>query len=1834
MTLRTVLATLVLLVALPSVAQAAAPAGVTGMAGNGRVALAWQPVAGATGFKVYRGTSPTAVNTPLFTDPLAPTDPNAPVSFTDISPANGTTYYYAVRAITGGVESTNSQIIKATPRAPTCGGANVVAQENCMPGDSDWKASDFATTIDGYATASSINHGESVGLKVQAPGTTKVDLEIFRTGYYGGAQARLFSSMVDVPVSTQPGCTVDTSVGLYDCSAWNTTATLTTTTAWPSGVYLIRIVRRDSGDDSHILLVVRDDARRSDVLYGVPDTTYQAYNTFGGKSLYDDKASGANTVAGTPRAVKVSFDRPYSQPHETLQHDWYTRADIAAVSWLERSGYDVAYTADSTLERNPARVLDHRIFWTGSHDEYWSAGMRTALEQARDRGVDLFFAGANEIYWKIRFEPSPVTGAQDRVVVCYKSTQSGPADPSGIPTGTWRDPAGANKPENALLGQQYIGQKAFDWYPLKVSAAEGKDRIWRYTGLDTQPVGGSTSIGTSLVGWEWDARTSNGQEPPGVVTLASSPATGDILQDAGRVYSPGSAITNVTKRLDASGSLIFSTGTNHWMWGLAMTGAGKGEPNTKIQQATTNVLLDMGAAPETPASGMVLDDPTQPPAITQRVPASSATNVQPNAPIKVTFSRPMDGSTITGSTFTLKRADGTAIPATVSYDDITFTATLQPAFDLELETGYTARLEASIKAANGIALGAPSTWSFTTRPPDRIAPAVSISSPADGSTVVQTATITANASDDTAVASVQFKLDGNDLGSPDTSAPYSYAWDARGVSAGTHQLSAVAKDTSNNSTTSTVVSVTVDPNGLVAAYGFEESSSTTANDASGKSNPGTIREATHAAGKFGQALSFDGVNDWVAVPDSNSLDLTSAMTLEAWVNPNTITGWRTVMLKEQPTGLVYGIYANTDTNRPSAHAYTSSEFDTRGTAQVALNTWTHVAATYDGATLRFYVNGTQVSSKALTGSMITSTSPLHIGGNGVWGEWFKGLIDEVRIYRRALSASEIATDMTTPIVPPDSVAPSAPGTLTANGGVGQAQLSWGAATDNTGVARYNVHRSTTAGFTPSAANRVAQVTGTSYPDAGLAAGSWYYRVIAEDAAGNTGPASNEATATATADTVAPTVSVTQPAAGATVSGTVSLAANASDNVGVASVKFQVDGADVGSPDTSAPFTGAWTSTSLPNGTHSIRAIATDAAGNATTSAAVSVTLDNHPVDPTGLALALGFEEPSGTATTDASGSGNNGTLTGAARVANGKFGRAVSFSANGDWVTVPDAASLDITNAMTLEAWVNPTSVSGWQTALLKEGSNALAYGLYINNDTNRPSANVHAGSNEVDTRGTAQVATGTWTHLAGTYDGSTLRLYVNGSLASSLAVSGTLLNSTGALRIGGNGVWGEWFKGLIDEVRVYRRVLSASEIQTDMNTAVGAGSQDTTPPSAPGTLTATGSIGQAALSWGAATDDVGVARYDVHRSSTAGFTPSAANRVAQVSGTTYTDSGLAAGTWYYRVIAEDAAGNLGAASNQATATVTSDTTAPAVSLTAPAAGATLSGTATLTATASDNVGVAGVRFQLDGTTDIGSEITSSPYTRGWDTSAVANGSHTLRAIARDAAGNSTTSAPVSVTVSNTGPPPPTGLVAAYGFEETSATSATDSSTNGNTGTIREATRTAGKFGQALNFDGVNDWVSVNDAASLHLTSGMTLEAWVKPSALSQWRTVLMKERTGGLSYGLYANSDTNRPTVNVAMTAEQDIRGTAQLGLSTWTHLAATYDGTTLRLYVNGTQVATKALTGALASGTQPLRIGGNGIWGEWFAGLIDEVRVYDHALTATEITADMTRPVVPGTT
>jgi hypothetical protein len=181
-------------------------------------------------------------------------------------------------------------------------------------------------------------------------------------------------------------------------------------------------------------------------------------------------------------------------------------------------------------------------------------------------------------------------------------------------------------------------------------------------------------------------------------------------------------------------------------------------------------------------------------------------------------------------------------------------------------------------------------------------------------------------------------------------------------------------------------------------------------------------------------------------------------------------------------------------------------------------------------------------------------------------------------------------------------------------------------------------------------------------------------------------------------------------------------------------------------------------------------------------------------------------------------------------------------------------------------------------------------------------------------------------------------------------------------------------------------------------------------------------------------------------------------------------------------------------------------------------------------------------------------------------------------------------------------------------------------------GQVSGATWTpGGVFGQSLSFDGINDWVTVPHNAALDLTGGMTLEAWVKPSALSTWRSVIQKERTGAFDYALYANTDTAFPSARVFTSSGIEARGPQTLLTTTWTHLAMSWDGTDVRLFVDGAEVAAQAAPGPLVTSTGDLRIGGNSLRSEWFSGLIDEVRVYNRPLTAEQITADMNKPVKP---
>jgi Concanavalin A-like lectin/glucanases superfamily len=219
---------------------------------------------------------------------------------------------------------------------------------------------------------------------------------------------------------------------------------------------------------------------------------------------------------------------------------------------------------------------------------------------------------------------------------------------------------------------------------------------------------------------------------------------------------------------------------------------------------------------------------------------------------------------------------------------------------------------------------------------------------------------------------------------------------------------------------------------------------------------------------------------------------------------------------------------------------------------------------------------------------------------------------------------------------------------------------------------------------------------------------------------------------------------------------------------------------------------------------------------------------------------------------------------------------------------------------------------------------------------------------------------------------------------------------------------------------------------------------------------------------------------------------------------------------------------------------------------------------------------------------------------------------------------------PYSNTASATTPAAPTGLVAAYSFNEGAGTGVADASGGGNAGSIGSAAwTTAGKYGNALSFNGSSARVTVPDSPSLRLTNGMTLGAWVFPTAVnSAWRDVIYK---GNDDYYLEAtSSNAGRPAGGGIFGGSAGAAyGTSNLAANAWTHLAATYDGTTLRLYVNGMQDSSNATSGAIATSSGALSFGGDALYGQYFSGRIDNVRIYNRALTQAQIQTDMATPI-----
>jgi hypothetical protein len=394
----------------------------------------------------------------------------------------------------------------------------------------------------------------------------------------------------------------------------------------------------------------------------------------------------------------------------------------------------------------------------------------------------------------------------------------------------------------------------------------------------------------------------------------------------------------------------------------------------------------------------------------------------------------------------------------------------------------------------------------------------------------------------------------------------------------------------------------------VAAWSFKEGAGTTVTDVSGNNNTGTISGATWStSGRYGNALSFNGTNNFVLVNNSASLNLTTGMTVSAWVFPTANqSGWRTIVQRQVDA---YFLHASSDAGalRPG----TGGTFQGIGKvitapSAIPVNTWTHLAVTYDGTNLRLFVNAAQVGITPGNGSIETNTNPLRIGGNSPYGEYFQGRIDDVRIYNRRQTAAEIQSDMAVDVaaIPPRLVLlqPAGGGVILGT----TVNVGYSAPGDLTEV--NHVH------FKLDANPEVMDLSfDGAYQFTNVLVGSHVlqgYLVRADHSKILNTDASVSFTTTAS-ETTPPTVAITAPASGATLTGTVNVTADASDNSGVvAGVQFLLDGVALGPEVTTAPFSSSWNTVTATNGSHSLRARARDGSGNSTTSAPVAITVSN------------------------------------------------------------------------------------------------------------------------------------------------------------------------------------------------------------------------------------------------------------------------------------------------------------------------------------------------------------------------------------------------------------------------------------------------------------------------------------------------------------------------------------------------------------------------------------------------------------------------------------------------
>jgi hypothetical protein len=475
---------------------------------------------------------------------------------------------------------------------PTAGAPASVAVENRAHGTSAWRLPGAESLIGGaahgaisaYVAKQVISHGAVQRVYVSAPGASTVRMAVYRMGWYGGLGGRLMLASGALPARSQPPCTHSAQTGLTEC-AWHTTLSFPIPAALTSGVYIVRL-RASTGAESDCMFVVRASAP-APLMVQIPTATYEAYNAWGGDSLYP---GGGRRVAATrsSQGVEVSYDRPYDS--ETGAGQFFIR-EVAVVRFLERYGYPVGYTTDASIDGDPAQLAGTRVLVDAGHSEYWSARQERAVASARDRGTSLVLISSDTLAWRIRYAAAGASSSQARQrghrIIAYK--QFAASEPGGRALTGLFPQGGA-----ALSGSAYNGcitprlavpgppvYRYYAWRPAP-SLKPG----WLFAGTG---VTATTAI-AGIVGYELDERAPG--TPAGTrVVGGSSEARCMSTTEPAQIHGTAAQSTLYTA---SSGALVFATGTMGWLYGLSPVPEASPDvplaPDPRVVAMTRNVL--------------------------------------------------------------------------------------------------------------------------------------------------------------------------------------------------------------------------------------------------------------------------------------------------------------------------------------------------------------------------------------------------------------------------------------------------------------------------------------------------------------------------------------------------------------------------------------------------------------------------------------------------------------------------------------------------------------------------------------------------------------------------------------------------------------------------------------------------------------------------------------------------------------------------------------------------------------------------------------------------------------------------------------------------------------------------------------------------------------------------------------------------------------------------------------------------------------------------------------------------------------------------------------------